>query len=65
MLSITRESDPCVLMVSIHGDGPGFKVQVDSAAVAKVIANTIEECREGEGMVRFSGCGSVRWVWFY
>ena len=52
VLSITRDSDPCMLLINLRGDAVGFKVQVDSATIAKEVANILEERREGEGMVR-------------
>lgn len=51
VLRITRESDPCVLLINLHGDSVGFKVQLDSAAIAKEVANILEERREGEEIV--------------
>lgn len=59
MQSVTRESDPCILLINLHGDSAGFKVQVDSAATAKEVANVLEERREGEGIVSREG-GSSR-----
>ena len=50
--SVTRDSDPCILLINLHGDSVGFKVQVDSVAIAKEVANILEDWREGEGMVR-------------
>lgn len=55
VLRITRESDPCALFINLHGDAAGFKVQLDSAAIAKEVANILEERREGEGIVSWEG----------
>ena len=49
-----------MLLINLHGDTAGFKVQVDSAATAKEVANVLEERREGEGIVRREGEGIIR-----
>ena len=51
MSSIVRDGDPCVLLINLRGDSAGFKVHVDSATVAKEVANILEERREGEALV--------------
>ena len=53
VLSVSRENDPCHLVLHLRGDPTGCKVQAESAAAAREIANVLEQCREGEGMVRF------------
>jgi len=40
-----------VLLIDLHGDAAGFKIQLDSATIAKEVANILEERREGEGLV--------------
>ena len=65
MLRISRESDPCVLFINLHGDSAGFKVQLDSAAIAKEVANILEERREGEGIVREGGREGGREVYIF
>ena len=40
-----------MLLINLHGDTVGFKVQLDSAAIAKEVANILEERIEGEEIV--------------
>lgn len=51
VLNVTKDTDPSVLVINLRGNAAGFKVQVDSAATAKEVANVLEDRKEGQGMV--------------
>ena len=45
--SISRETDPCSLLVSLR-DGGSCRFQVETASLAWEITNVVEQCIEGE-----------------
>ena len=50
VLSISRDSDPCLLVMTLKGDVNGCKMQIDTPTVAREITNVLDQCK-GEGMV--------------